>query len=851
MPFASKRQARWAFATGQPFAKRWAKQTNFAALPASKDAGTEAGAPLHGPGGLLATPGMGGRRRKKWGMRLKAKQIVGNLYRGDTGRFQAGGAPTPAGAVPKRGDVLSRQPTPHHVAPTAPKAPRKGGGGKKAGGGKGKAPTITARQQQRDAEHAQDRAQRQADRQARIARQAQRERDKLSADMQRAAAEAKKKLEAKQPKGGGGGGKKPSDEQKKQQQQAERSKRAASTARQVGLAAADVQALRTAAESGGAQSAALASLGLIGTDGMTTDQGRRALSALERGDVRGYNAALQDASARMGREAAAAQRRQQTQGARTRAQQERQARQQRQIDRLKRRAVGGAKLSTSEIGQLQDAGVIDETGRFKAASPGDYLVVEDPSKPSTYHLQVKRNGKLDHGLMGSAWAALHSGFRGNVYQGPDKGKALDKLKALYRAEKMELPTEKSFTVYKDASGRHRWIARTTTAYRDRDHEIIASDALDQDSQRMTATKQFGPLRYWHVGSPDPFDAACPWGPGLDIGDCDYSTLIGRTRIESGTFRDPQIAETITRKADQYELSPGFFHPLDQPSPDGVFSTIRTFERSLVPMTYGRASNLFTGLAVKEQRMDMDEMERRFKAAITDLGLDKAQALALGAQLVATEKDAAAQGIAYKSEDAPPPPPPAEPPAEITIGGVVYTVKAAPTEDAVIAEKAIGDVADESPMEDMAEGGIEEPEDIGGEDVIGNMTPAEFWAQLQQYLAPVLKMQDMVKSIGDMHSELKGMYGGVAQKDDARAAELTTLKAQLSELMQKIATIEGDQPSVVLPDEVEAALKSAGPATPTAPGRPEITDVVNDPNRPWAGWGMKTYPKLYEIPGTDS
>jgi hypothetical protein len=51
--------------------------------------------------------------------------------------------------------------------------------------------------------------------------------------------------------------------------------------------------------------------------------------------------------------------------------------------------------------------------------------------------------------------------------------------------------------------------------------------------------------------------------------------------------------------------------------------------------------------------------------------------------------------------------------------------------------------------------------------------------------------------------------------------------------------------------VEAALKSAGPATPTAPGRPEITDVVNDPNRPWAGWGMKTYPKLYEIPGTDS
>jgi hypothetical protein len=53
------------------------------------------------------------------------------------------------------------------------------------------------------------------------------------------------------------------------------------------------------------------------------------------------------------------------------------------------------------------------------------------------------NGNPDHTRMGAAWAALHGGYRGNKYQGPDKGKALAKLKKIYKEEKMELPTEKA------------------------------------------------------------------------------------------------------------------------------------------------------------------------------------------------------------------------------------------------------------------------------------------------------------------------------------------------------------------------------------------------------------------------
>src|SRR5215469_13551672 len=74
----------------------------------------------------------------------------------------------------------------------------------------------------------------------------------------------------------------------------------------------------------------------------------------------------------------------------------------------------------------------------------NYLVVEDAESPSTWHLRVRdKDGAADHTLMGAAWAALHSGYRGNKYEGPDKQKAIDKLTALYKSEKMDTPSEAS------------------------------------------------------------------------------------------------------------------------------------------------------------------------------------------------------------------------------------------------------------------------------------------------------------------------------------------------------------------------------------------------------------------------
>lgn len=130
-----------------------------------------------------------------------------------------------------------------------------------------------------------------------------------TAEAEASAAEKEKAKAEKEKKGGGGGGggggkEEPKEEEDKDDKKAqERAQRAAETGEKAGLGATEVDDLRAAAESGGVDNKKLISLGLVGEDGATTDQGRRALSALERGDVRGYRAALQDVEAARGRQA--------------------------------------------------------------------------------------------------------------------------------------------------------------------------------------------------------------------------------------------------------------------------------------------------------------------------------------------------------------------------------------------------------------------------------------------------------------------------------------------------------------------------------------------------------------------
>lgn len=110
-PFASRAQQRWAFATGQPWAKRWADETDFAGLPArvarrkSKSARRRVLARLKAEGG-----------GKGYGARA-GEVISGRLVRGADGKFTAAG-----------GDVAAEEVAP--ATPAKPAKPRKRRGGK-------------------------------------------------------------------------------------------------------------------------------------------------------------------------------------------------------------------------------------------------------------------------------------------------------------------------------------------------------------------------------------------------------------------------------------------------------------------------------------------------------------------------------------------------------------------------------------------------------------------------------------------------------------------------------------------------------------------------------------------------
>lgn len=493
--------------------------------------------------------------------------------------------------------------------------------------------------------------------------------------------------------------------------------------------------------------------------------GRAALAAASAGDAGRAGDIISSARDRLGartqreqtsatRHEAARQRREQTAAARAKRQQ------------AKKKEVGAVSTAVAPHGPggLMSAPGMGGTRRAKrkkrmttttkdAASPGDYLVVEDPAKSSTWHLQVKRNGKVDHGLMGSAWAALHSGFRGNVYQGSQKGAALSKLKKLYASEGMDVPTTKtaSFTVFKNAAGQYRWIAYSSNAYQDRDNEIVSTKALNDDCDYADRTGWYGPLRYWHT-------------PGLDLGDCDFNVMHGRVLIESGTFRSDAIARKVAQSADESELSLGFFHLPTDPDADGVYHQIRRFERSLVPR--GKAANLFTAFTVKE--MDMATLEERWESAKKQFGFDDADLTTIQSGAEAKQKDAETRQIAYKADD---------PEADtllpdLVINGIVY--KAAPAglaapSDGMI-EGSPEEEAAESPEEEAVEpdaqdaGGLTlSPEDL---DAIGQAISAA----MAPIAAQIMGGLDLEKKVGAHVQGMMAPYQQAQATKDASNAE---------------------------------------------------------------------------------
>lgn len=352
----------------------------------------------------------------------------------------------------------------------------------------------------------------------------------------------------------------------------------------------------------------------------------------------------------------------------------------------------------------------------------------------------------------------------------------------------------TFEVFK-AGDVYRWLAVTTNAYKDGDGEIVSTDALEADAERMEASGDFGPLRWWHVGKveyPRPLDwTSAKAGAGVDIGTTDYAAVIGRMRVEGGVIHK-EFSDAIAADPSAFALSIGFAHPISEPQ-GGVFHNIRTFERSLLPR--GRAANPFTSISVL-QESDMASMKEKLQSlADKFFGGDMAKAEAAAGEVMAQGKELETAGVAFKAEG--------EKPEDAE--SVASASAPAPEAKAADAEMPEADDAEDA-----------------GATFVGDMTPDEFAQLLGSAIA-----QALAPLMGQMNEAKAAAQSVQKELGSAKEAQAKTLSA----IDQRVKELEGDAPGAkgFRASQSAQTLKEAPPPPP----------MVEDDIARLAAWVVKT------------
>ena len=156
-----------------------------------------------------------------------------------------------------------------------------------------------------------------------------------------------------------------------------------------------------------------------------------------------------------------------------------------------------------------------------------------------------------------------------------------------------------FISLKEANSPYDWIMITSSAFRDRDNEIISLKAHQKDVARMEQENDFGTLDWWHL-HPIVFEymerkekvAELPIAvqkKGVLVGDCTFSAMYGRIRIEAGTYRSKALKQIFNAHSKELSASLLYLHPKNEPDHDGVFHNIYTVSRAIMPRS--NVSNL--------------------------------------------------------------------------------------------------------------------------------------------------------------------------------------------------------------------------------------------------------------------
>lgn len=236
----------------------------------------------------------------------------------------------------------------------------------------------------------------------------------------------------------------------------------------------------------------------------------------------------------------------------------------------------------------------------------------------------------------SLWGKMDDCVKSVMEDGKDKEAAI----AICHASIVKKEIAPQIETLKQADGKIRWILFSSSSYEDHEGEIVSQKALEDDTARMDATREYGTLDWWHTP--------------IILGDCDFSAMHGRISIESGTFRDDAIGTVIAQHAKELGASRTFYNPITQPDADGVYHNIRTVSRAILPAE--RASNALTRVMIAKEKTMFEDKIKKLKELLgnTPDGEQKVDALLAAAEQ--TDKAAQGAGLTAKETQTPETPP---------------------------------------------------------------------------------------------------------------------------------------------------------------------------------------------------
>lgn len=253
----------------------------------------------------------------------------------------------------------------------------------------------------------------------------------------------------------------------------------------------------------------------------------------------------------------------------------------------------------------------DETSD-SSASPQSVATPQQPSEDMDTNEQddAEKAGKRMRGSMRDKLSEIVDSLRSMMgwatYEDEEEA---DDVKSLADLAYLD---GSSFAVFKDkATGIDRWLSFSSNGFKDREKEIVATDALEKVVAKADESGARGELRLWHT-------------PQAAIGDCDFQAIQGRFLIESGTFKDTELArraKAYFAKADErLGTSIGFQHPLDAFDGEVYREVTRIVERSVLPHSF--AANPWTSfISLKDVPVDANKSQWLEKVAGKDLATE--------------------------------------------------------------------------------------------------------------------------------------------------------------------------------------------------------------------------------------